>query len=289
MKRALILFALIILCPLLLKATDVEKELWINNGTSDIVDASGIPYTAFNESITFETANAFMHIGVGDTISFTIHNNDTLTHGFGIKDVAIDGGPYILEPGETISVEVEFDQFGAFIYYDDYNYPHYKMLGAAGVVYVSSVDHPFFYWNMKEHDKDWNDNTANGTYDLLENYNPVYFTINGLSNPETQDDPSSKIIGNVDDTLIVCMVNSGQMTHSLHLHGYHGTIMYSSKNESHEGREKDTFPIASMEVVVIYIVPDKTGIYPVHDHNLVATSGNGLYANGMFQIMEISE
>ena len=45
---------------------------------------------------------------------------------------------------------------------------------------------------------------------------------------------------------------------------------------------KDTFPVYSMETVVLELVPDKVGEYPVHDHNLVAVSGANLYPNGMF-------
>jgi len=42
-----------------------------------------------------------------------------------------------------------------------------------------------------------------------------------------------------------------------------------------------------METLVLRLVPDKEGQYPVHDHNLVAVSGNGLYPNGMFTLIEI--
>jgi len=270
-------------------AVVIPQELWINNGVSNVVDSPEIPYTAFNSSSEFATNNTIITIAVGDTVAFTIHNNDTLTHGFSIKETSLPGGPYILLPGETVEINVPFNSFGAYIYYDDLNYPHYKSLGAAGIIYVRNNAHSAFYWNMKEHDKEWNTEIVNGSFPALADFAPVYFTLNGLNNPETQEDPTSKITGNVGDTLIICMVNTGQMTHSIHLHGYHGTITYSSAHPAHNGREKDTFPVQSMEAIVLYIVPDKPGIYPVHDHNLVATSGNGIYANGMFQIIVISE
>lgn len=270
-------------------ASIIVEELWINNGVSNVVDSPEIPYTAFNPTTEFETLNAILNVSIGDTIAFTIHNNDSLTHGFNIKNITIPGGPYTIAPGDFISVEVPFENYGAYIYYDDYNYPHYKSLGAAGTVMVSNTSHPVFYWNVKEHDKPWNTAITEGDFDPIEDYDPLYFTINGLSNPETQDDPISRITGNVGDTLVICIVNTGQMTHSLHFHGYHATITYSSENPSHVNREKDTFPIQEMQTFLIYIVPDKIGKYPVHDHNLVATSGNGIYANGMFHIIDIVE
>jgi plastocyanin len=270
-------------------ATIIEQELWINNGVSNVVDSPEIPYTAFNPSTEFETLNAILTVSIGDTIAFTIHNNDSLTHGFNIKNVTLPGGPYTIAPGDFITLDVPFENYGAYIYYDDFNYPHYKSLGAAGTIMVSNTEHPVFYWNMKEHDKPWNIAITEGVYDPIEDYVPLYFTINGLSNPETQDDPISKITGSVGDTLIVCIVNTGQMTHSIHFHGYHATITYSSASPSHVDRIKDTFPVQEMETILVYLVPDKIGKYPVHDHNLVATSGNGIYANGMFHIIEIVE
>jgi len=45
---------------------------------------------------------------------------------------------------------------------------------------------------------------------------------------------------------------------------------------------KDTFPVYSMETVVLELVPNQVGEYPVHDHNLVAVSGASMYPNGMF-------
>jgi plastocyanin len=271
------------------RASIIVEELWINNGVSNVVDSPEIPYTAFNSTTEFETLNAILNVSIGDTIAFTIHNNDSLTHGFNIKNISLPGGPYTIAPGDFIAVEVPFENYGAYIYYDDYNYPHYKSLGAAGTILVSNSPHPVFYWNLKEHDKFWNTEITEGELAPIVDYAPLYFTINGLSNPETQDDPLSRITGNVGDTLVICMVNTGQMTHSLHFHGYHATVTYSSQNPSHVDREKDTFPIQEMQTILVYIVPDKIGKYPVHDHNLVATSGNGIYANGMFHIIDIVE
>jgi plastocyanin len=270
-------------------ASIIVEELWINNGVSNVVDSPEIPYTAFNSTTEFETLNAILNVSIGDTIAFTIHNNDSLTHGFNIKNISLPGGPYIINPSDFITVEVPFENYGAYIYYDDYNYPHYKSLGAAGTILVSNSPHPVFYWNLKEHDKSWNTETTEGELAPIVDYAPLYFTINGKSNPETQDDPLSRITGNIGDTLVICMANTGQMTHSLHFHGYHATVTYSSQNPSHVDREKDTFPIREMQTILVYIVPDKIGKYPVHDHNLVATSGNGIYSNGMFHIIDIVE
>ena len=120
-------------------------------------------------------------------------------------------------------------------------------------------------------------------------YYPNYFTINARSNPEINQDPLARIKGKVGDTLILYLANTGQSIHSIHFHGYHALVLYSSKNPSHVNRSKDTHPIYPMESLVLMIVPDKPGEYPVHDHNLVAASANNRYPNGMFTTMLITE
>ena len=84
------------------------------------------------------------------------------------------------------------------------------------------------------------------------------------------------------------ITNTGLSIHSLHFHRYHASIKYSSKNATHVNREKDTFPIYPLETIVLQIVPDKEGEFPIHDHNLVAVMGNNIYPNGMFTTILIT-
>jgi hypothetical protein len=43
-----------------------------------------------------------------------------------------------------------------------------------------------------------------------------------------------------------------------------------------------------MDAMVLRMIPDKTGKYAVHDHNLVAVTGGNTHPNGMFTIMQIN-
>jgi hypothetical protein len=43
-----------------------------------------------------------------------------------------------------------------------------------------------------------------------------------------------------------------------------------------------------MESLVLELVPDKPGMFPVHDHNLMAVTGNRVYNNGMMIMMTIN-
>jgi hypothetical protein len=43
-----------------------------------------------------------------------------------------------------------------------------------------------------------------------------------------------------------------------------------------------------MEGSVFRLIPDQPGEFPVHDHNLVATTGGNIYPLGMFLTMMIT-
>jgi FtsP/CotA-like multicopper oxidase with cupredoxin domain len=77
------------------------------------------------------------------------------------------------------------------------------------------------------------------------------------------------------------------MAHSMHFHGYHVKILSSEKTPQMNGWIKDSFPVKTDDKVTILLVPDKDGMYPVHDHNLIATTNIGLYPGGMIVMLNI--
>ena len=155
---------------------------------------------------------------------------------------------------------------------------------------IAVKDHQYdsFFWNIKEHKDTWNNIITSGGTVNWTNYYPNYFTINGNSAPNINSDNDAHVVGSVGDTLMIYVANTGQSIHPLHFHGYHIEIVYSSKFPEHVGRSKDSEGIYSFEGSVFRLVPDQPGEYPVHDHNLVATTGGNLYPLGMFLTMIIT-
>lgn len=135
-----------------------------------------------------------------------------------------------------------------------------------------------YYWILNEHDKD---------QDSL--WNPEWFSINGQIKDSLINNEDATIEGKVGDTILLFIYNAGQSDHSIHFHGYHQEWIWTSKHKHHIGRSKDTHPIERGERLVLQIVPDKPGLFPVHDHNLIATTGGGKHSNGMFIMMKIEE
>lgn len=255
--------------------------LYINSGYYTTFDAVNLPTLAYNNSSVFELKNKRIFLSPGDSLYLTIFNNDSLDHGFDITNTT--GYVSFIPSGGNITVASKFDNLGVYIFYDNVNYPNYRYLGLGSMICVDGANPTSkFFWNIKEYQSNWNDSIVNGVAVPWNEYYPNYFTLNGASNPAINDDPDARVEGGVGDTIRIYVANTGQSVHSFHFHGYHCRIIYSSKFPAHVNRSKDTFPIYSMDSYILELIPDKVGEYPVHDHNLVAVTGGGLYPNGIF-------
>ena len=212
-------------------AASIHENLHINRGTYWAVDSSNFIYIAFNAISTFDKQNLRIHIDEGDSLILHIYNNDSVDHGFNITDQS--GLSTIIPAGDSAVVAALFSSVAIHIYYDDANYPNNRYLGLGGMIVVEKTNAAGFYWNIKEHQKTWNDSIADsGSVDWTMYY-PDYFTINGNSNPDINTDSSARVVGNVGDTIHIYMANTGQSAHSIHFHGYHSRITYSNKNAAY--------------------------------------------------------
>ncbi|HET6243173.1 MAG: multicopper oxidase domain-containing protein [Bacteroidetes bacterium] len=263
-----------------------NQTLFINSGTFTTVNNTTFPCFVFNETGSFVSLNTVISCTTSDTLVIKIINNDTIIHGFNIK--GFSGVNATISPADSITDTLTFAAQGLYIYYDEYQYPNYKNMGAGGMICVNNSTSKKYYWNLKDFQSEFNTLISeNNTVDWTQ-YNPDYFTINGKSFPDLQNDTTARVKCNVGDTIHIFIANTGQAAHSLHFHGFHCNIIYS--NQNHQiGWSKDTFPFRRMDAMVLELVPDKIGEYSVHDHNLVAVSGGGIHPNGMFLIMKVEQ
>lgn len=279
MKHTLITLVCLLGFQTIFFAGNVKDTIYINSGQGLFVNGKQMPYKGFNSTPTYENRNAQLSVGIMDTLVLTIVNNDTILHGFDIR--GISGYKDTLQQGDTLEVTFHSSTPRVCIYYDHINYPNNAYMGLAGILAVGANDNTY-YWNIKDHQSDWNDSIASGGVVNWLDYYPDYFTINGLSNPDINSDTTARVEGNIGDTILIFMANTGQAEHSIHFHGYHCEILYSTSSPMHTGRIKDTFPLKRMEGYLLRLVPHQTGEYPVHDHNLLSITGGGLYPFGMF-------
>lgn len=287
-KVTLVYLCLTLFFSFPLFSQNIDKTLYINNGYFVTIDSVAFPYKTFNKSTEFDTYSEPIVIEEGQIIDLTIINNDSLDHGFYVSHHTSD--TLHISAGDTAFINLQFEQAGAYLFYDPYNYPANKILGLSGMIAVKSTKgaSPFF-WHLRSHQSDLNTQLINGTAFNISDYKPDYYTINGLSKSDLEVDLNAVIKGNVGDTIHIFVVNSGPSAHSIHFHGFHSEIIYSLPRSFRLGWSKDTFPVESMQTYIWEMIPDKAGYYPVHDHNLTAVTGGGYYPGGMFLTMEIYE
>lgn len=271
--------------PGLLFAQTVSHKLYLNTGDFTAVDGAAFPYAAFNESPAFSMRNADIHLAPGDSLAVMLVNNDTVAHYFSVQGIS---GSLMVAAGDSGNASFYFPDAGTYIYADTQSTPGYAYLGAAGIVAVTDgSEDANFYWNVKTHDSSFNAQLLAGQFVDWAQYDPDYNTVNGLSKPDIEADSSAKIRGTVGEKILIHVANTGPGVHSMHFHGYHVRILYDSRGPKRLNWDKDTVPIRSMSSVTLELIPHQPGLFPVHDHNLTALTGNNYYPNGIFLMMEV--
>lgn len=257
----------------------VNQKLYIVADSITTVDREKLPYISYNYSKVFTAQNPVITLSKGDSLRLWIINTDSITHSFAIRKLMTSG--MSIPSNDSVLVTLRLNQAGVYIYHDPKDFPNFVYMGLGGMLVVRNHQHASFHWNLKEHQASFNHVISNKGNVDWSMYNPKYFTINGNSHPHILQDENVRIRGKIGDTLIINISNTGRSIHPLHFHGFHAATLYSSSKGNSIGRIKDTYAIYPMETLVLQIVPDKLGEYPIHDHNLVAVTGKGIYPNGM--------
>jgi FtsP/CotA-like multicopper oxidase with cupredoxin domain len=263
-----------------LTAATVKDTIHINRGQMMLIDSTFVPRLAYNKDTNFTSKNHVIRISPGDSLHIVVINNDAESHRFNIKDVLWGD---TAQAGDTIVHQIHFPTTGCFIYGDwEISDVTGIYMGLGGMVVVADPSQTSYLWNISELNKGWNHHIDSGGGVNWTDYHPDYFLINGRSNPDINMDSTARVTGNVGDTIYIYIANTGRSAHSIHFHGYHCEIESSSRFPNHVGRSKDTFALYQYETMVLRLVPDKPGEFPVHDHNLVAITAGSFYPNGMF-------
>jgi FtsP/CotA-like multicopper oxidase with cupredoxin domain len=286
-KKSSILFLMLVLFKLSTNATVVQKTLYINRGELTTVNKTVLPYYAFNKTPYYNSQNEVIQLTTSDELILKVINTDSQIHGFHIKGQL--NGNFVISPKDSIVDTVKFSTQGVFIYYDSYQMPKYSYLGAAGMIAISSsLTDKKFFWNLKEHQSSYNNLLNDNKPVNWSDYIPDYFTINSFSFLDVLDDTVSRVHGVIGDTIRIFIANTGQSDHSMHFHGFHGKIIFSSAPRK-VNLIKDTFPVRRFETMIIELVADKPGFYSVHDHSLPAITAGGVYQKGMLTLMHFEE
>jgi hypothetical protein len=259
----------------------VYDTLYINKDTAHV----GIEtrhFCFFNKTANFSQTNHHLYLPSNESLELYIQNNDSLIQNFSIDGVINQDIPAFSSTTVTLNNLSE----GAYRYYSNKLYG--EKLGASGILISGYDNYSRYGWNMYELQGFRNDSIALSLNEPSVNYLPDFFLINANHHPNTMTDSTSRVTGNVGDSIIISIANSGRMIHSLHFHGYHVQILHSNNpNNFQINWSKDSFGIEIGEVITVLLVPDKEGEYPVHDHNLRAVTNAGVYPGGMINRLSI--
>lgn len=144
---------------------------------------------------------------------------------------------------------------------------------------------PYFLVYQDADDR-WNNAIDNGSVPNETLFEPNYHTLNGLSYPHTTMDNDTRISCRLDDTVTLHMINMSNISHSVHLHGYHAQITKINNVANAIFPPKDTFPLAPFSTMELEMHIDQIGEFPVHPHSLTSTTDNGLYQGGSVTLID---
>lgn len=265
----------------------IDIRIVIDNGTLGLPGAASTSVKTFKQTPVGVATSDILVWTTIDDINLRVVNQDTISHNFVIEGLYDFG---IIAPGDSTEQNISIGIEGVYRYLDNSNSPYQEYLGLSGIIHVKApADNiPYFYWDIHEFQLSLNNDIIIGNTPALNDYNPAYFTLNGRSAPDINNDTVARVIGNTGNEFRIVIMNNGLSIHSMHFHGYHLSIEEDSNSSITIGRSKDTFPVKPGNHLLLSCTPDKPGEYPVHDHNLVAVTGGGEYANGMFITMLIS-
>lgn len=264
-------------------ALTVQKSVYVHAGLMQCIDSNFIPSYSISFLDAYSQQQELIQLEQGDTLELTIYNQDSIDHTFFWS--SMPSASTLVPSGGNVAIQYIGEFAGG-----DYlrgNKSSDPYMGLVLPILVTNSTKSSFLWDIHEKNRTFSGELIQGNSVDFSNYDPDYFFINGQANPQTLSDSLSRVKGNTGDSILLFIVNSGKSVHSLHFHGYHLEILQSSFNKADKGKSKDTFPIRGGEVLVLLLVPDKPGEYPVHDHNLIAVSGGGIYPNGMFTTLLI--
>jgi FtsP/CotA-like multicopper oxidase with cupredoxin domain len=235
-----------------------------------------------------DLASGFMALE-GDSFNVTLQNNLDRPINFAIPGV-LSGTPEVAA-GNSQLYSFAAPAAGSYFYTDEVNGEIGRAMGLAGPLVIMPEDGsstlyaggPTFDRQytlaLSELDDRLNQQVAaGGSYDM-NNYEPNYFFVNGISFPDTRTDPDTLLASTQGEDVAIRFINTGAITNPMHFHGYHCLVATRNRVPETEVVEKDTTLVRIGECVDVILPIDQPGTFPLHTHYVPGVTANGVYAN----------
>lgn len=300
------------------EAVAVKKfHLYATDGYLTLPDQTQVyiwGYSLKNEQGTAVYPAPTLVVNEGDQVEITLTNIGPkktgikrpahTIHFHGLDtDQANDGVPHTstdILVGDSFTYHFTADHAGTYFYHCHVDTVEHLQMGMHGAFIVKAKGGVNQAWTggpaydkeytfvLNEIDPVWHKAVETGTaYDRTD-FHPRYWTINGKAFPDTEADPTTMIEGKVGDKILVRVINSGYQTHSLHLHGHHFQVIASDGRPLPAFMEKDTINVGSAERYDLLITFIQDGDFPLHSHNIVDNTNNGVYPGGLHTMVSIA-
>jgi FtsP/CotA-like multicopper oxidase with cupredoxin domain len=178
----------------------------------------------------------------------------------------------MIAPGETFSYSFTASPSGTFMYHTHHNSAEQEGKGLYGIFQVDSKDGP-----RVQADRE--------VYQVLSELGG-YYLINGKSFPATE-----AIQAKLGERVLIHLVNLGQMTHPMHMHGAPfqivGTDGYPVPPS--QAVTKDVVNIGPGERYDLLMTADNPGTWLFHCHILTHVQNHGIEPGGMLTIVKVDE
>lgn len=215
----------------------------------------------------------------GDKVRINFTNElpePTVIHFHGPKlpnsmDGVADVTQKLIAPGETFRYEFVAQPGGTFMYHTHHNSAEQEGKGLYGVFMVDPKVRPV------EYDKE--------VIQVLSELGG-YYLINGKAFPAT--DPIQARVG---ERVMIRLVNLGQMTHPMHMHGHPFKIVGTDGYPVPEGQvlTKDVVNIGPGERYDLLMTADNPGTWLFHCHILTHVQNHGVEPGGMITVIKVDE
>ena len=225
----------------------------------------------------------------GDAVDITVYNDLDRPINLVIPGV-LDGTPAV-QAGGSHTYNFAAPAAGSYLYFDDLNGEIGRAMGLAGPLVVMPSDGSNRLWAggpgfdrqytlvFQELDDRLNQAIAGGGSYSMDDYEPNYFFVNGLSYPNTAADDDTLIEMSVGEDVAIRMLNAGMITNPMHFHGYHVDVATRNRVPETTVITKDTVLVNLGECVDVILPCTQPGAYPLHTHYVPGVTANGVYVN----------
>jgi FtsP/CotA-like multicopper oxidase with cupredoxin domain len=282
---------LTVFAPRTLHAATINVDLVAEGSFKTMVDGMSIFTWQFRDSNGTGPGalTSGLAVNESETVNVTVTNNLDRAINFVIPG-AMTGSPSV-SPGGSRTYSFTAPAPGSYFYTDSVNGEISKAMGLSGPLVVMPADGSSRLYTggpafdrqytlvMNELDDRLNSAIYNDqTYDM-DNYEPNYYFINGLSYPDTASDGDTLIAMNVGENIAIRFINTGCITYPQHFHGYH--VKVASRNRVPETMvvDKDTIQVERDMCTDVILPVSQPGAYPLHTHYVPGVTANGVYVN----------